>query len=153
MKSLARSADAAEVLGRLRDLRPDSARRWGRMTVHQMVCHLGDSFRMVTGEKAVVETSSALQRTVVKWVALYVPLPWPGGRIHTVPELDQCGSGTAPDDFTADVMRVRALVERITREAGTVAWPRHPLFGHMSVAAWLRWGYLHVDHHLRQFGA
>jgi hypothetical protein len=30
--------------------------------------------------------------------------------------------------------------------------PAHPIFGPMSEAAWLRWGYLHADHHLRQFG-
>jgi hypothetical protein len=28
----------------------------------------------------------------------------------------------------------------------------HPVFGPLNVAAWLRWGHLHVDHHLRQFG-
>jgi len=27
------------------------------------------------------------------------------------------------------------------------------MFGRLSDAAWLRWGYLHMDHHLRQFGA
>ena len=153
MKSLARAEHAAELIRRLGDVRPDSTRLWGRMTVHQMVCHLGDSFRMVTREKVVVETSTVLQRTVVKWVALYAPLPWPTGRIPTVPELDQCGGGTAPEDFAADVARVRASIDRMAREAGTVAWPRHPYFGPMSVSAWLRWGYLHVDHHLRQFGA
>ncbi len=154
MKSLASADDAAELIRRLGLVRPDSTRRWGRMTVHQMVCHLGDSFRMVTGEKAVVETSTVLQRTVVKWVALYAPMRWPGGRITTVPELDQCGAGgTAPEDFAADVARVRAYVERMAREAGTATWPRHPYFGAMSIADWLRWGYLHVDHHLRQFGA
>ena len=30
---------------------------------------------------------------------------------------------------------------------------RHPFFGAMSPNQWLRWGYLHTDHHLRQFGA
>lgn len=28
----------------------------------------------------------------------------------------------------------------------------HPGFGRMSQSDWLRWGYRHVDHHLRQFG-
>jgi hypothetical protein len=27
-------------------VRPESGRRWGRMSGHQMVCHLADSFRM-----------------------------------------------------------------------------------------------------------
>jgi hypothetical protein len=31
-------------------------------------------------------------------------------------------------------------------------WDRHPLFDAMSERDWMRWGYLHVDHHLRQFG-
>jgi hypothetical protein len=30
--------------------------------------------------------------------------------------------------------------------------PTHPFFGPMSREDWLRWGYLHADHHLRQFG-
>jgi hypothetical protein len=29
----------------------------------------------------------------------------------------------------------------------------HPVFGPMTRVDWLRWGYLHVDHHLRQFSA
>jgi hypothetical protein len=28
----------------------------------------------------------------------------------------------------------------------------HPIFGRITRAEWLRWGYLHADHHLRQFG-
>jgi hypothetical protein len=28
----------------------------------------------------------------------------------------------------------------------------HSLFGPMSFADWMRWGYLHADYHLRQFG-
>ena len=30
---------------------------------------------------------------------------------------------------------------------------RHPAFGAMRRDEWLLWGYGHVDHHLRQFGA
>ena len=39
------------------------------------------------------------------------------------------------------------------RDRGGAPWPRHPIFGRMSQRAWLRWAYLHMDHHLRQFGA
>jgi len=28
----------------------------------------------------------------------------------------------------------------------------HPIFGAMKPWDWMRWGYLHADHHLRQFG-
>ena len=151
MKTLARQRDKAEILQRLRAVRPESVRRWGRMSSHQMVCHLSDSFRMVTGQKPVSHATSMLQRTIVKWTALYLPLRWPPG-ILTRPEIDQEAGGTRPIDFAADVSELMALVELMTagRSAG---WQPHPLFGRMSEAAWLRWAYLHMDHHLRQFGA
>ena len=50
MKTLARESDAAEILRRLRAVRPDSVGRWGRMSAHQMVCHLSDGYRLLTGE-------------------------------------------------------------------------------------------------------
>ena len=153
MQSFARAADREEILRRLRALRPDSARRWGRMSVHQMVCHCSDALRMGMGELPVSEGSYPVPRVLVKWIALYVPLPWPPGRISTRPEIDQaCGAGTRPADFAADVAELAALLERFTATNPTLPWPPHPTFGPMSGRAWLRWGYLHMDHHLRQFG-
>jgi hypothetical protein len=152
MRTLARPGDKAEVLRRLRSVRPDSVRRWGRMSTQQMVCHLADGFRMALGEMSVAVASGPLQRTVVKWLALYLPLRWPAG-IRTSPEIDQEGTGTRPADFAADVARLEALLERFTAPDSPAGRYTHPLFGPMSAAAWLRWGYLHLDHHLRQFGA
>ena len=152
MKTLARERDKAEILRRLRTVRPESVRRWGRMSAHQMVCHASDALRMGTGEKAVSRATSLLHRTVVKWTCLYVPLPWPPG-IRTRPEIDQEIAGTRPGDFARDVARLEALVERVTAPSPSFDWQGHPIFGRMSHAAWLRWGYLHMDHHLRQFGA
>ena len=61
--------------------------------------------------------------------------------------------GTRPGDFAADVAQLEALLELITTPERTPDWQLHPIFGRMSEAAWLRWAYLHMDHHLRQFGA
>jgi len=152
MKTLARAGDKAEIVRRLRSVRPESARCWGRMSAHQMVCHVADTFRMVLGEKVVSCAPSLLGRTVVKCVALYVPLPWPAG-ILTSPEIDQERGGTRPVEFAADVVRLEALMEQVTSAASGLHQRPHPVFGWMSDAAWLRWGYLHTDHHLRQFGA
>ena len=151
MKSLARPRDKAELLQRLKGLGPESARRWGRMSAHQMVCHLCDAFRMGMGEKPVSEATGPLQRTFVKWVALYAPMRWPAG-IATRPEVDQLVAGTRLGDFTADVAELEHLLEAFSGQAAALDGLRHPIFGRMSGKAWLRWGYLHVDHHLRQFG-
>ncbi len=152
MKTLARARDQAEILRRLRTVRPDSVRRWGRMSAHQMVCHLADAFAMALGERPVKPTTGFLRRTAVKWSALYLPLPWPPG-IRTSPETDQEQGGTRPLDFAEDLARACALLELVTAPSGRLDRTPHPMFGAMSEAAWLRWGYLHADHHLRQFGA
>lgn len=151
MKTLARERDKAQILKRLRHIRPESVGRWGRMSAHQMVCHLIDAIRMGTGEKSVSHATGPLQRTVVKWVALYVPVPWPAG-ILTRPEIDQELGGTKPVAFASDVAELETLVELVTMQPQRLAGQAHPIFGKMSEAAWLRWAYLHMDHHLRQFG-
>ncbi len=151
MKSLARQRDAIEILERLRKVRPDGVRRWGKMSAHQMVCHLIDAFHMMTGTKVVSRTAGLGQQTILKWVVLYLPLPWPAG-ILTRPEIDQELGGRKPDDFAADVAELATLVEAITAGKRELDRQPHPIFGPMSDAAWLRWGYLHADHHFRQFG-
>ena len=107
---------------------------------------------MALGEKPVSAATGRWQRTLVKWIALYLPLRWPPG-IPTRPEIDQECAGKKPGTFAADVAELEALLERVASREKDAAWPTHPVFGRMSRVAWLRWAYLHMDHHLRQFGA
>ena len=152
MKTFARDECRDEIVRRLRLMRADSVRRWGTMTPHQMIRHCADACRMACGEVAPGDISTGMTRSVIKWVALYAPMTWPAG-IQTVREFDQRTVGTPTGDFAADVASLEALLGQIRcRDAGA-PWPRHPIFGRMSQRAWLRWAYLHMDHHLRQFGA
>jgi hypothetical protein len=122
------------------------------MSVHQMLCHLADGFRMATGELPVRRTGRWLPRGAIKWVALYAPLRWARG-LPTSPELDQMGRyATRPAEFAADRARVERLMADVALAPRELGWPPHPLFGAMSRGDWMRWGYRHVDHHLRQFG-
>jgi uncharacterized protein with PQ loop repeat len=150
-RTLADADSKTEILARVKALRPDSVRRWGRMTAHQMVCHLIDCNRMALGEVVVTAPTARVPRAIVKWVSLYTPMPWPAG-LPTNPELDQDVGGMRPGDFAGDAATLEATVERLTSRAGRGDWPRHPDFGAMSEGDWLRWGYLHMNHHLRQFG-
>jgi hypothetical protein len=152
VKTLARKEDKAEIVGRLRGLRPETTRRWGRMSMHPMLCHLADAFRMALGQKSVRIVAGPFQRTIVKGFALYAPVPWPAARLPTSPELDQEHGGTRPVDFARDLDEVLALIESVTAPGRELRRQLHPVFGPMSDAAWLRWAYLHTDHHLRQFG-
>ncbi len=51
MSTLADPKVRAACRERIQRLDPNASAKWGRMTVHQMVCHLNDSFRVGMGEK------------------------------------------------------------------------------------------------------
>ena len=123
------------------------------MSAHQMICHLHDAFWMGTDRQPVSDLTSFGNRTVIKWIALYGPGRWPRG-ITTVPELDQVGGGgTKPAAFADDIAQLIAVMDAAAADPRFFDARPHPIFGPLSRAAWLRWGYLHVDHHLRQFSA
>jgi hypothetical protein len=151
MKTFAQDHDKQEVLQRLAALRADQPRRWGKMSCHQMLCHLNDAFLLPLGEKTASRAAVPIPRPIFKWVALYAPLQWPKG-VATRPEMEQGIGGTPPVEFERDRTKLLAVIEQFTNSSKDFASPDHPIFGKMSEADWLRWGYLHCDHHLRQFG-
>lgn len=152
LKTLDDPSAKEEVLSRLSRLTSESQRRWGKMTAGQAVCHLSDSFKGVIGEKGLGRIDNFISRSFVKWVALKGRVRWPHGA-KTMPEMDQHIGGTPPVEFEKDVAELRGLVERVTSPSRDFKWQYHPFFGHMSEWEWQRWAYLHMDHHLRQFGA
>ena len=82
--------------------------------------------------------------------ALVFPLPWPKS-VPTAAAADQNRDGTPPGDFHQDVASLKAAMERF-RDRNARDMPSHVYFGRMSRGEWGRWGYRHMDHHLRQFG-
>jgi hypothetical protein len=152
MKTLLNPADKQEILRRLNAIQPTSQSRWGSMSVHNMICHLGDGFRLYMGELPAKPAPVPLPRVLVKWFALWAPVQWPQG-FKTAPEIDQQVAGTRPAEFAADINKLRALIERFTRHPADYVPKPHPHFGALTEREWKRLAYLHADHHLRQFGA
>lgn len=152
MKSLLDDACRRELAARIQAVRPDTPRLWGKMTAPQMICHLNDAFRGVMGDLPVEIPRGFSIWPVLKYVALYAPMQWPQG-VPTRPEIDQCaGGGTLPGPFEADVRKLLESLDRFSRRPRDFQLRPHPIFRKMSEFQWMRWGYLHVDHHLRQFG-
>jgi hypothetical protein len=148
-RSLTNQNERAELVARLQRLAPNSPRQWGRMTPHQAICHLSDSFRGIMGTNPIAPVSMVMGTTLVKWIALRLPLKWPPG-IKTPPEVDQEIGGTRPVEFERDRRDLELMIERFAQSRSRDLHP-HPIFGRLSDAEWQRWGYLHLDHHLRQF--
>jgi hypothetical protein len=150
MRNLGAATDRRSIKERISALKSSDRALWGRMTVDQMLCHLCDAFRLPLGEKSAGDMSTFFSRTILKFAALRLPAKWPHGT-PTMPEVEQGVGGTAPIEFGNDRAELLLLVDRCSNATIDPAIV-HPIFGRMSAGDWLRLGYLHSDHHLRQFG-
>ncbi len=150
MQTLESKSDRESILARVSALTSSDARLWGKMSAHQMVCHLCDSYKIALGEKSVSMATGFLQRTLIKFIALQAPMKWPHGT-PTRPEVEQGVGGTAPVEFERDRGELLSFIDRFCSNAIDPKI-QHPFFGPMTRREWMRWGYLHADHHLRQFG-
>ena len=151
MKNLAQAADVSEIHDRFRRLVPTDAGRWGCLTVQEMVCHVRDSYEGAMGQRVVegVAKRPPIPLGLYKWLALKFPREWPKG-VETMPEVNPRMLGTRPAEFGSDLELLLGKLAEFSAFGGP--FPAHPIFGPMTDGEWKRWGYLHADHHLRQFG-
>jgi hypothetical protein len=149
VKSIFSPSDHEELQRRIDALTPESRRRWGRMTPHQAVCHLNDFAKAILGDRPIPPRQVGARLRLVRFIAFTSPLPWPKG-VRTSPEINAEMGGTRPAEFAADVAELKALLARYA--AMDVQSLDHYSWGRMSRGVLGRYGYRHVDHHLRQFG-
>jgi len=150
-KTLSSLSGHSEIVQRIAALTQESPRLWGSMSVGGMICHLYDAYRVPLGEVAWKPVKVPVPRSVLKSFALRFSAHWPRN-VQTTEEVRQGGGGTAPGDLAADKARLLATLDRFCA-CPTLARTEHAFFGPMSHEDWMRWGYLHADHHLRQFSA
>ena len=120
MRTLQNTRDRNELLERMLRVGPNSEPRWGKMSAHQMICHLNDSLRAPLGEKYISPSTSLFKRAILKHLALWAPIRWPHG-FKTRPEMDQDQGGTPPVQFASDLAQFRNLFERFCIHDGEFA--------------------------------
>jgi hypothetical protein len=140
--------DRDAMLARLRRLRPEAPRRWGKMSAPQMVAHLIDQLHHALGDTSCRPVPGRLLRWApVRWAAIYV-VPWPRGLLKGPAD----AFVTRPTEWSADVAALEALVHRLAARADQKSWPEHAMLGRMTGRDWAAISHKHFDHHLRQFG-
>lgn len=152
MKSLAEPGTRAEIIARVHAVRPDSVAQFGVMTAPEMIKHCVICLEAGLGLRSIAPAETFVMRNVIKYIALYMPAPWPPG-FKTRPEMDTKRNGNQPGDFVSDVATLVQRLEEFGTRRSNGPWVRHPMFGAMSESEWQRWAYLHTDHHLKQFSA
>jgi hypothetical protein len=148
MRSIFDALERRRLLARLDTLTPETPARWGRMTAHRMVCHLIDAVESSDGPSPQTPASGPLTYAPVKWLVIHL-LPWPKAKLESPPEL----LVTQPTTWSADVARLRDVLERVGARGPVGTWPASDVFGRLSGQEWGALLRTHLDHHLRQFGA
>lgn len=136
-----------ELLSRLSRLTPETKGLWGKMTAPQMIVHLTDQMTHALGDISTKPVKGLLRWAIVRHAAIYW-VPWPKGRARGPVE----AFVTQPKDWSADIERLKELLNRFVKTDPSGEWAPHALFGSMTGRDWGAFCYKHFDHHFRQFG-
>jgi hypothetical protein len=138
----------ADLLARLDRISDDMQPRWGRMTAPQMLDHLVESMKLVTGELQAPPENLPIRHAPLRQLIVYW-LPWPKG--------SPTAQVLMPRADCPPMQRSKTEVARLLRDiAGRVSqkeWPEHPAFGPIGRRGWGVLTLRHILHHLKQFGA
>jgi hypothetical protein len=130
---------------RIESLRPDSQRKWGRMTVDQMLWHVNVSMSECLGEYSPAPMRVPMPRKLLRWLLLNVP--WPKSA-RTRPDM----VAAQRYDFETERARCLRLLDGIHRRDLSASWSDSASLGEMSGKHWSRLQAKHLEHHLKQFG-
>jgi Protein of unknown function (DUF1569) len=147
MKSLWEEQSRRELMARARRLTPAHRPLWGKFTVDRMLAHMVDAFRMGMGELDVRPRRIPL---LGSWPfnVLFIRFVGMPKNAPTVREIIE----RPPLSIDAELSALEAAMDRFAAQHDRTDWPAHPAFGKLSRRSWGVLGYVHTDHHLRQFG-
>ncbi len=140
-----------EVVGRINQLTEQSQRQWGSMSANQMVTHCADQIKICVEEKPAKPFGNKITQALSRFLLFRMGMKFPQNS-RTLPELDPNKSlMTKPGIFAADRQQLVALVEKFFDLPKNKTFS-HPLLGKATKDEIGKLIYLHLDHHLRQFG-
>jgi Protein of unknown function (DUF1569) len=138
-----------EIKGRLRRLRPDSQRQWGKMSPAEMLAHCSAGIAMAAGE---IRPPRALIGRIIGPAVKRVAVRDEEPMRRNSPTMKELIAGNCAS-FESEMSRLSALIDRFASSgpAGCTSHP-HAFFGPLTPDEWAILMYKHLDHHLRQFG-
>lgn len=146
--SIFEQATANQLIERINQLSPITERKWGTMTVNQMLEHQARVFLIALGK----------EKMKVPFL-LKIVGPFLKGTLLNDKNFDQNGPTakeyivTDEPDFEAGRTKLIKLLQQFSSEGIKVAALRkHDIFGKLTGEEWSTAMYKHTDHHLRQFG-
>lgn len=138
------------LTGRVNSITPQSQKLWGSMKPDQMLHHLNLATGSALGYFDLPDESYLLSRTVFKWLLVDALSKQPKGL--QLP-LNFKITPTEHFDFGYEKKKLLEIIEKACKSKTTINWGPHPYFGFMNDKQWGRLLTVHIDYHLKQFGA
>ena len=134
-----------DITVRINRLTPQSQRKWGKMSVAQMLTHVQLPISCAYGTHQV--KGSFLLKLVGPFVKsiLYNEKPYKQGL-----PTDKSYVVTDEKDFETEKQNLLQLINRFSNE--NIVLLNHPVWGKFSKEQWSKATWKHLDHHLQQFG-
>ena len=149
MKNVFEPNDLEALRARIAQLRPESNRQWGTMSVAQALAHCSLGVQTATGElRPPRKLIGRILGPIVKPKVVGDDQPMR----RNSPTMKELIVLHEPD-FATEQVRLIGLLENFSA-AGPPACTSHPhaFFGPLKPDEWAILMYKHIDHHLRQFG-
>ena len=109
---------------RIRQLRPDSQRKWGKMSVGQMLWHVNEGMEAALGRVQLPLAKTPLPRPLMKFIVINIP--WPKGATDTA----ELGGGEGVR-FRCGARPLSPLIDDFTT-SGSTMMASSPMLGRMS---------------------
>ena len=147
MKNINNVIDYAEIVDRVKLLSNVNVRKWGKMTLQQMLVHCTTQLQLALGEIAFKQQGSFMMRTAIgKWIA-FSNIPWPKGS-NTPNEMNAEINNFILSDIEIEKMELLTYLSKVLKASQLSP---HPFFGMLSQKEWGKLIFKHIDHHLKQF--
>ena len=131
---------------RIKSLRADSPRRWGKMSVDQMLWHVNCLLENAVGRFPIKAIKLPIPNAIARF--LVINLPWRKGNTPTAPEVIARQSY----DLESERTKTLKLIDEFAAKPVDSAWVDSSFLGPLGGRDWSRLQGKHVDHHLKQFG-
>ena len=123
-----------------------SERRWGKMSVDQMVWHITGGLELGLERLTSKGFKPPIPLPLLRFMAQYLPIP--KEKAPTIREMEAKGNF----DLPTEVARFHEVLEDFAAKPLDASWPAHPVFRELTGKQWSRIQANHADYHLKQFG-
>ena len=121
------------------------------MIVTEILACYADQIRLALGQKEPHQKPTFINRNITKYVGLWLPVILLKNLKGPI-DINQQYFGTASADIVTEKLNLLILFVQVSGLIAQVILLLHPMFGKLSRKQWGRFMYVHIDHHLRQFG-